>query len=103
MPFDTARLLEVVRLGHPILRTTAEDVPEEWFATGRLHELGQDLVRTMIESEGVGLAAPQVAEPLRLFSYWLPGPKISCEATRVLSGRIAMLGDPTYFPVLAAW
>lgn len=68
-----ARLLEVIRLGHPVLRSTAEPVPEEWFGTGRLDELGRDLMRTMLEEDGVGLAAPQVAEGLRLFAYWLPG------------------------------
>lgn len=69
----SARLLEVIRLGHPVLRAVAEPVPEEWFGSGRLHELGEDLIHTMLEEEGVGLAAPQVAEPLRLFAYWLPG------------------------------
>ena len=68
----TARLLEVVRLGHPVLRAMAEPVPEDWFGSGRLRELGEDLIRTMLEEDGVGLAAPQVAEPLRLFAYWLP-------------------------------
>jgi len=67
-----ARLLEVIRLGHPVLRSVAEPVPEEWFASGRLDDLGRDLVRTMLEEEGIGLAAPQVAEELRLFAYWLP-------------------------------
>ena len=67
-----ARLLEVIRLGHPVLRSVAEPVPEELFASGRLFELGRNLVRTMIEESGVGLAAPQVAEGLRLFSYWVP-------------------------------
>jgi peptide deformylase len=70
---DSPRHLEVVRLGHPVLRKVAETVPEEWFATGRLVDLGHDLVRTMLEENGVGLAAPQVAEGLRLFAYWLPG------------------------------
>jgi peptide deformylase len=65
-------LLEVVRLGHPILRSAAEDVPEDWFESGRLADLGRAMVRTMIEREGVGLAAPQVAESLRLFTYWVP-------------------------------
>ena len=69
---EDARLLEVIRLGHPVLRAVAEPVPEELFATGRLVDLGRDLVRTMIEENGVGLAAPQVAEGLRLFSYWVP-------------------------------
>ena len=70
---SNARLLEVIRLGHPVLRSIAETVPEEWFDTGRLDELGRNLVRTMLEEDGVGLAAPQVAEGLRLFAYWLPG------------------------------
>ena len=69
---EPATLLEVVRLGHPVLRTTAEPVPDEWFGSGRLDALGRNLIRTMIEESGVGLAAPQVAEQLRLFSYWLP-------------------------------
>ncbi len=70
---DEARLLEVIRLGHPVLRSVAEPVPEDWFGSGRLADLGSDMVRTMIEEEGVGLAAPQVAEGLRLFAYWVPG------------------------------
>lgn len=92
---EPARLLEVVRLGHPVLRTTAEPVPEEWFGSGRLDELGRDLVRTMMEEKGVGLAAPQVAEQLRLFSYWLPAhdddPEI--EPTVVVNPEIKVV-DP---------
>ena len=44
------------------------------------------MVRTMIEEEGVGLAAPQVAEALRLFTYWVPeteeDPEISTDDPR---------------------
>lgn len=69
---DEAQLLEVIRLGHPVLRSVAEPVPEDWFGSGRLADLSLGMVRTMIEEEGVGLAAPQVAESLRLFSYWVP-------------------------------
>jgi len=69
---ESAPLLEVVRLGHPVLRSVADEVPEDWFGSGRLADLGQAMVRTMIEEQGVGLAAPQVAEALRLFSYWVP-------------------------------
>ena len=89
------KLLEVVRLGHPVLRSVAEDVPEDWFASSRLEQLGRDLVRTMLEEEGVGLAAPQVAEELRLFSYWLPAhdgePEI--EPTVVVNPEIRIV-DP---------
>jgi peptide deformylase len=67
-----SHLLTVVQLGHPVLRQIAEPVPESWFSSERLINLGSDLVHTMLEEQGVGLAAPQVAEGLRLFSYWLP-------------------------------
>jgi peptide deformylase len=69
---EHAHLLEVVRLGHPVLRSVADEVPEDWFGSGRLADLSHAMVRTMIEQEGVGLAAPQVAEGLRLFAYWVP-------------------------------
>lgn len=68
-----ANRLEVVRLGHPVLRRVAEPVPEEWFGSSHLQQLAMDLIRTMADEHGVGLAAPQVAEPLRLFAYWSPG------------------------------
>ena len=89
------RLLEVIRLGHPVLRSVAESVPEEWFASGRLEELGRNLIRTMLEEEGVGLAAPQVAEELRLFSYWLPahGDEPEIEPTIVVNPEIRVV-DP---------
>lgn len=70
---DEPSPLEVIRLGHPVLRQVAEPVPEDFFGTGRFHDLFRDMVRTMTSENGVGLAAPQVAEGLRLFVYWVPG------------------------------
>ncbi len=67
------QLLRVIRLGHPVLREVAEPVPEAWFGSGRLHNLAEDLKHTMLKEDGVGLAAPQVAEGFRLFAYWVPG------------------------------
>ena len=91
----TARLLEVVRLGHPVLRAMAEPVPEGWFGSGRLRELGEDLIRTMLEEDGVGLAAPQVAEPLRLFAYWLPASDAAGELapTVLVNPELRAIGD----------
>lgn len=67
------RRREIVRLGHPVLRRRAEEVPEARFGTRSLRDLGRDLLRTMNEGNGVGLAAPQVAVPWRVFSYYVPG------------------------------
>ncbi|HHQ47517.1 MAG TPA: peptide deformylase [Acidobacteria bacterium] len=86
--------LRVIRLGHPVLRKVAEPVPEDMFDTGRLHNLASDLIHTMRLEEGVGLAAPQVAEPLRLFAYWLPGedePEV--EPTVLVNPEIRPVGE----------
>ena len=71
---DTPETLTIVRLGHPVLRRVAEPVPEDRFGSPWLVEFARRLVQTMFYGHGVGLAAPQVAEPIRLFTYWLPGP-----------------------------
>jgi len=90
-----AQRLEVIRLGHPALRSIAEPVPEAWFSSGRLHDFGRGLIRTMLEEEGVGLAAPQVAEELRLFAYWLPAHDgaLEIEPTVVVNPEIRIV-DP---------
>ena len=67
------RLREVVRLGHPVLRQVAEPVEQTRFGTRFLRDLSRDLLRTMFESKGMGLAAPQIAVALRVFAYFVPG------------------------------
>lgn len=62
-------------MGHPVLRRRAEDVPVSRFGTRALRDLGRDLVRTMFEENGAGLAAPQIAAPLRVFAYHVPAEK----------------------------
>lgn len=90
-------LLEIIRLGHPALRQTAEEVPEDWFGSGRLKDLGNALVRTMLEEHGVGLAAPQVAEGLRLFAYWVPADDAQDEIppTVIANPELRFVGDDT--------
>ncbi len=63
----------IVRLGHPVLRQRAEEVARNRFGTRFLRDLERDLLRTMFEDGGVGLAAPQIAVPLRVFAYYVPG------------------------------
>ena len=59
----------IVRLGHPALRTQARALPPERLAEPAVQELIDDLVETMHEAHGVGLAAPQVASELQIFVY----------------------------------
>lgn len=92
-PTDDAPPLEVIRLGHPVLRSVADPVPERWFGSGRLDGLARGLVKTMLAENGVGLAAPQVAEELRLFAYWVPAPdgSVAIEPTVVVNPEIRIV------------
>ncbi len=53
-------ILHVAQLGHPVLRRCAELVPPEEFASPSFQQLCEDLLETMDEYDGAGLAAPQV-------------------------------------------
>lgn len=53
-------VLKVARLGHPVLRQVAEPVPPEAIASPEIQRLIDDLIETMIDYDGAGLAAPQV-------------------------------------------
>lgn len=53
-------ILKVCHLGHPVLRRVAEPVPPESIAQPAFQQFIDDMIETMHEYEGVGLAAPQV-------------------------------------------
>ena len=53
-------ILKVARLGHPILRKIAEAVPPEGIGAPVIQQLIDDMIETMVEYDGAGLAAPQV-------------------------------------------
>ena len=60
-------ILKVARMGHPVLRTRARAVDPADIRSPRIQQLIDDMFETMREYQGVGLAAPQVHESLRLF------------------------------------
>ena len=60
-------LLKVARMGHPVLRTRAREVERAELKKPSIQKLIDDMIDTMHEYHGVGLAAPQIHERLRLF------------------------------------
>jgi peptide deformylase len=62
-------ILKVARLGHPVLRMKASDVEAADIKAGKFRALIDDMIETMHEYEGVGLAGPQVHLPLRIFVF----------------------------------
>lgn len=53
-------LLKVARLGHPILRKVSEPVSPKEIGSPDFQKLIGDMIETMHEYDGVGLAAPQI-------------------------------------------
>jgi len=53
-------ILKVARLGHPVLRQVAEPVPPDQILTPAVQQFIDDMIATMYEYDGAGLAAPQV-------------------------------------------
>jgi peptide deformylase len=60
-------VLNVAHIGHPSLRQIAEPVDEGDLSSDSIRRLIDDLIETMREYDGVGLAAPQVRELWRIF------------------------------------
>ncbi len=53
-------ILKVARLGHPVLRQLSAPVPRGQIRTAETQRLIDDMIETMREYNGAGLAAPQV-------------------------------------------
>jgi peptide deformylase len=89
-------ILKVARMGHPVLRTRARPLDKAVLRNPLTQKLIDDMIETMHEYHGVGLAAPQVHEDLRVFVGLLeeePGPK--SEAIALINPEIAAEGSDT--------
>lgn len=64
-------ILKIARMGHPILRRKADPVADP--AAPQIHRLVRDMLETMDDAGGTGLAAPQVHVPLRVVVFFVAG------------------------------
>jgi peptide deformylase len=85
-------ILKVARMGHPVLRSRARLVDRAELASPAVQTLIDDMIETMVEYRGVGLAAPQVHQGLRLFVA-------SLDAGDEESGRPYVIVNPEVIPV----
>lgn len=63
-------ILKIARMGHPVLLRRAEAVGDP--SAPEIMRLIEDMAETLADSGGIGLAAPQVHVPLRLFVMNIP-------------------------------
>jgi peptide deformylase len=60
-------ILKVARMGHPVLRSRARALDRAEIKSAAIQSLIDDMIETMEEYQGIGLAAPQVHEGVRVF------------------------------------
>lgn len=84
-------ILKVARMGHPVLRRRARPLALAEIHEPNIQRLIDDMFETMHEYQGIGLAAPQVHECLRLFV-------IGVDETEANISPIVMI-NPEIFPV----
>ncbi|MDH3505002.1 MAG: peptide deformylase, partial [Nitrospirota bacterium] len=55
-------ILPIAKIGNPVLRQQAKPVDPASIGSRRVQEFLDDMFETMVHYEGIGLAAPQVAQ-----------------------------------------
>ena len=91
-------ILKIARMGHPVLLQRAEPVADP--TAPEIRRLVADMLETMEDANGAGLAAPQVHVPLRLFVFRVSPDRTSGDAddvpmpdSVVINPTVTPLGD----------
>jgi peptide deformylase len=86
-------ILKVARMGHPVLRARARNLSLNDLKSPIVQKLIDDMIETMIEYHGVGLAAPQVHEDVRLFVAALGGDEGDTDPVAIINPEITPVGS----------
>jgi peptide deformylase len=90
-------ILKVARIGHPVIRAKSRELTDAEIRSSAVQRLIDDMVATMHEYDGVGLAAPQVHYALRLAVIEVPARDERAEdavpLTVLVNPRVTTLGS----------
>ncbi|CAH2604964.1 Peptide deformylase 1 [Rhodovastum atsumiense] len=91
-------ILKIARMGHPVLLQRAVEVSDP--TAPEIRRLVADMIETMEDASGAGLAAPQVHASLRIFVFRVPEGRGSGDAddrpvgtTVVINPRVQPVGE----------
>ena len=82
-------------MGHPVLRTPGRPLEPAEIDSPEIQRLIDDMFETMREYRGIGLAAPQVHESLRLFVAGVDDPDASLPPVVLINPEVEPLGSAT--------
>src|SRR6188508_1062222 len=86
-------ILKVCHLGHPVLRTEAKRLTVEALATPAVQTLIDNMMETMVEYYGVGVAAPQVHESLAIAVIESHGTRGTIPMTVIVNPDVTVLDE----------
>jgi len=91
-------LLKIARMGHPVLRARAAEIDDPkapW-----VRQLVEDMIETMEDAGGTGIAAPQVHVPYRIVVFQVHGERLTDlpgdseqELTALVNPVVEPIGD----------
>lgn len=91
-------ILKIARMGHPVLKRKADPIDDP--TTPEIRQLITDMIETMDDADGAGLAAPQVHVPLRLVIFHVPAPRAEQEDGESAEGvPLTILINPQIEPM----
>jgi len=62
---------KIATIGHPVLREVARPLTREELASASAQRFIDDLIETMVDANGAGIAANQVYEPIQICTIWV--------------------------------
>ena len=71
-------ILKIARMGHSVLHQVAEPVDDP--ASPEVTAIVRDMIETLDDAGGIGLAAPQVHIPKRIVVFFIPGARANPDA-----------------------
>ncbi|PYS55743.1 MAG: peptide deformylase [Acidobacteria bacterium] len=89
-------ILKVCRLGHPVLRLQAQRVSQESLASSAIQTFIDNMIETMVDYYGVGLAAPQVHESLSIAVIESHGPRGDIPMTVLVNPDVTVLDEELF-------
>ncbi len=89
-------LLKISKMGHPVLRQRARTVADP--ADPAIRRLVEDMAQTMLDAQGVGLAAPQIYRDLRVIVFHVPPERGEIGDAKAPPGITALI-NPEIVPI----
>jgi len=92
----TPKLLEIATDDDPYLKIVAKEINEAEIQTTAIQQLVADMIETMHHAKGIGLAAPQIRQSVRIMVFYLPSERDDIHKVGV---PLTILINPTVTPV----